>query len=165
MADVESLTDWRNRHVRSFLTEFDATVPRTRNWLTTMVDRDDSRLLFMLEDRDSGLVIGYLGLAFIDWHAGRAEADSVVRGAEGHAGAMSCALSGLLRWARSELGLISFGVRVLADNPALSFYVKQGFRESRRASLARVVRQGEIAWQEIDGPGDRELVYMEYFES
>ena len=35
--DVQLLTDWRNRHVKSFLTEFVSTSVRTTGWLTGAV--------------------------------------------------------------------------------------------------------------------------------
>ena len=77
--DVLHLTEWRNNHVESFLTEFLATPSQTRRWLAKTVGPSDSRILFML-DRLDGKSVGYMGLAFIDWASGYAEADAVVRG-------------------------------------------------------------------------------------
>lgn len=160
--DVAKLTAWRNRYVRSFLTEFTATDDRTRNWLTRSVNNDESRVLFMIEER-AGKVIGYVGLAFIDWNRGHAEADSVVRGETVAPGVMSAALRSLMKWGREDLGLHGYGVRVLADNPALGFYVKHGFREKRRAPLEQVPQPDGVAWQESGAPsGARQLVYMEH---
>src|SRR5947208_3620655 len=48
--DVRRLTEWRNRHVTRFLTEFNATETRTRNWLTEVISRDSTRVLFMIEE-------------------------------------------------------------------------------------------------------------------
>lgn len=159
-ADVDCLTEWRNRNTRSFLTEFDATPARTRNWLTSSVGSDSSRILFMVDD-DAGPSLGYIGLAFIDWEGGHAEADSVVRGRDGRTGAMSAALRTLLTWAREDLGLSAFGVRVLADNPANSFYRKFGFRESARVGLRREQDDGMVVWRETtagQSDHDRELI-------
>ena len=77
-ADTARLTEWRNRFVRAFLTEFEATEERTSHWLKESVAPDETRILFMLDLPDGGTV-GYLGLAFIDWESGRGEADAVVR--------------------------------------------------------------------------------------
>ena len=35
--DLQALTQWRNRYVGAFLTEFDATVDRTSHWLAETV--------------------------------------------------------------------------------------------------------------------------------
>jgi RimJ/RimL family protein N-acetyltransferase len=159
--DVARLTEWRNRHVRSFLTEFHATEARTRHWLTSSVSSDDSRVLFMIEDRN-GPIIGYVGLAFIDWAKGYAEADSVVRGDDAFPGIMSAALKALVGWGRDQLKLSSYGVRVLSDNPALRFYEKHGFQERRRAPLTSEKYGEGVAWKEMPGgAGGRQLVYME----
>ena len=137
--DVASLTSWRNRHVSSFLTEFNATDVQTRRWLTQQVGPDDSRILFMLDDAERK-TIGYMGLAFIDWAAGTAEADAVVRGIDAPRGLMSQALRTLLSWAQGQLAFNRIGVRVRSDNPALGFYEKLGFKETHRVSLRRTVR-------------------------
>src|SRR5262249_7653402 len=64
-ADVQRLTEWRNRNPKSFQTEFVANDARTEKWLTDSVGKDDTRLLFMIED--SKKILGYVGIAFIDW--------------------------------------------------------------------------------------------------
>jgi dTDP-4-amino-4,6-dideoxygalactose transaminase/RimJ/RimL family protein N-acetyltransferase len=161
-ADVARLTEWRNQHVRSFLTEFEATPDRTRGWLAR-VATDDTRILFMVEEQNRA--IGYVGLAFIDWDLGSAEADAVVRGESSQRGAMTAALRRVFQWARRELGIKRLGVRVLSDNPALAFYESFGFQEVRREALQRVVRTDCIAWEPVgktDVPqGVRWLVHME----
>ena len=144
-ADVKALTEWRNRFPEAFLTEFEATEARTLAWLTGPVAENDGKILFMADalDRRS---FGYLGLDAIDWDRGSGEADAVVRGGEAPAGAMALGLTALLRWARWTLGLQDLSVRVLADNPALAFYLRTGFVEERRVPLRREQRApGEVA--------------------
>ena len=162
VADVRRLTEWRNRFVSSFLSEFVATEERTERWLVEVVGPDDTRVLFMLEDAE-GRTVGYMGLAFIDWETGYAEADAVVRGADAPRGLVTRALAALWSWGREELGLSRLGVRVRSDNPAIAFYEKAGFRELRRVPL-RGRRDGdELHWAEDPGadPGGLSLVYME----
>jgi dTDP-4-amino-4,6-dideoxygalactose transaminase/RimJ/RimL family protein N-acetyltransferase len=162
-SDVEALSTWRNQHVKSFLTEFDATTARTRRWLETSVCNDDSRVLFMIEDSKSRALLGYIGIAFIDWKRETAEADSVVRGDERRPGLMTAALRTLIDWAGRDLGLVSFSVRVLADNPAIRFYEKFGFQEVRRAPVVSERTPHGISWREAAEPSaraERELVYM-----
>jgi RimJ/RimL family protein N-acetyltransferase len=144
--DVTRLTEWRNRNVRSFLTEFDATEERTRHWLQHSVAQDDSRILFMIVDEEHHS-IGYIGIGGIDWERSTAEADSVVRGTEAHPGVMSAAMRTIIDWARQELKIKTMSVRVLGDNPAVAFYNKCGFIERRRQPLNRVDQPDCVAWQ------------------
>jgi RimJ/RimL family protein N-acetyltransferase len=161
---VEALTRWRNRFVRSFLTEFEATEARTLDWLLGPVADDQGKVLFMADALD-GRTFGYLGLDAIDWERRTGEADAIVRGEEAPPGAMAAALIGLLRWAQDALGLQELSVRVLSDNRALRFYEGIGFVERRRVPLRREERSmGEVAWVEDPGsPGAaRSLVHLRW---
>ncbi|HEX5042419.1 MAG TPA: GNAT family N-acetyltransferase [Candidatus Polarisedimenticolaceae bacterium] len=163
-ADVTALTEWRNRFPQSFLTEFQATESRTLAWLTGAVAGDDGKILFMADTLDRR-TFGYLGLDAIDWERGTGEADAVVRGDAAPAGAMALGLTALLRWAQGALGLSRLRVRVLADNPALAFYVRVGFVEEHRVPLRREERgAGEVAWVEdatLAAP-ERSLVHLRW---
>jgi RimJ/RimL family protein N-acetyltransferase len=161
-ADVRALTEWRNRFVHSFLTEFVASEQRTERWLVESVGPDDSRILFMVEDLDRRTV-GYMGLASIDWDTRYAEADAVVRGAEGSPGLLARALDTMCRWARDALDLSRLAVRVRSDNAAIAFYEKAGFREVRRVPLRREAVPDGSRWVEdpaLPG-GELSIVYME----
>ncbi len=145
--DVSCLTNWRNRFVKSFLTEFVATEERTATWLAEAVHPDDSRILFMIENvhRDR---IGYMGLAYIDWANSYGEADAIVKGESAPKELMSAALKTVLHWAKGQLGLQTMAVRVLSDNPALTFYRKLGFEETRRIPLRKAVSDALVSWTE-----------------
>jgi RimJ/RimL family protein N-acetyltransferase len=160
--DVHVLTDWRNRFVSSFLTEFVATEPRTEQWLTEVVGPDPTRILFMLDDA-LGATVGYLGLAFIDWDNLTGEADAIVRGADTAPGVMARAMFTLLDWAREQLGLKSVGARVRSDNPALRFFLKFA-TETKRVPLRAVQEPDMIRWIEdetlVDAPIS--LVYITF---
>jgi RimJ/RimL family protein N-acetyltransferase len=160
--DVLVLTEWRNRFVASFLTEFDATEERTARWLTEAVGPDDTRVLFMVDDCRDGRTIGYMGLAFIDWEGGYGEADAVVRGREAPRGLMSKAMDAMLRWGREQLGLATLGVRVRSDNPAIDFYRKFGFLEVKRVPLRREDADDMVKWVEDEAlsGGEPSLVHM-----
>lgn len=145
--DVHVLTEWRNRFVKSFLTEFEATESRTARWLTEVVGPSERKILFMVDDLN-GRTFGYMGLDYIDWQQGYGEADAVVRGAEAPPGTMKRALRTLLRWAQGQLGLREIGVRVRSDNTALEFYRKVGFYEVRRVPLRRVEEADMVRWVE-----------------
>lgn len=145
--DIRMLTDWRNRFVQAFLTEFTATESRTARWLVEVVGPKEGKILFMVDDLNSR-TSGYMGLDYIDWDQAYGEADAIVRGAEAAPGTMKCVLQTLLAWAQGQLGLRELGVRVRSDNSALEFYRKVGFQEVRRVPLRRVEEPQMIRWVE-----------------
>jgi len=157
--DVEALTNWRNKYVGVFLTEFNATPEQTAQWLTKMVGPDETRILFMIDDL-SGRTFGYMGIAFIDWAKQYVEADAIVRGESAPPGAMTACLKALLGWAKNSHGLPNIHVRVRSDNPAVEFYRKLGFREEKRVSLRKTSQPGKIVWVEESGPSPVQLVHM-----
>ena len=164
-ADVRALTDWRNQHVKSFLTEFVATEERTERWLVESVGADDTRILFMVEDAEARTV-GYMGLAFIDWEAGTAEFDAIVRGAKARSGLMSRSIRTMWSWGRTALGLERLCGRVRSDNPALAFFEKLGVREHGRVPLRREQAGEEVRW--VEDPtiesGGPSLVHLELLD-
>jgi hypothetical protein len=159
--DIECLTQWRNRFVTAFLTEFTATEHQTARWLTGSVGSDNTRILFMVDSAE-GVTFAYLGLAFIDWQERSGEADSVVRGGPAPSGTMTGAMKTLVGWARGQLGLKTIQVRVRSDNPALAFYAKLGFQEIRRVPLRSSKAPGKIVWVEDSSisPETVSLVHM-----
>ena len=161
--DVHLLSVWRNRHVKSFLTEFDATDARTAAWLEGPIHDNGGKLLFMLDDL-AGQRLGHLGLGFIDWGARYGEADAIVSGGASPPGLMKLALQTLLRWAQEQLGLQTLAVRVRSDNPAVAFYEKVGFREVKRVPLAVRRDSGFTEWFEDASLACSEasLVHMRY---
>jgi RimJ/RimL family protein N-acetyltransferase len=163
--DVSVLTDWRNRHVQSFLTEFVATEERTERWLVESVGPDDTRILFMVEDLE-GQTVGYMGLAYIDWETGYAEFDAIVRGAAAPPGLMSRSIRAMWAWGRAALGLKRLGGRVRSDNPALPFFARMGVIEHGRVPLRPEQADGEIRWVEDPSleAGGPSLVHMELLD-
>jgi RimJ/RimL family protein N-acetyltransferase len=161
-SDIKYLTEWRNRFVKSFLTEFQATEPQTEKWLTETVRHNENKILFMLDSLE-GESFGYMGLDFIDWSLGYAEADAIVRGREAAPGTMKLALQTLLNWGRHHLELSIFGVRVRSDNTALKFYEKSGFEEVRRLPLRKIEEIGITRWvEEEETNSNVSLVQMRY---
>ena len=162
-ADVKCLTEWRNRHVQAFLTEFEATNQRTTNWLTEVVGPSPDKIVFMADHAD-GTTFGYMGLAFIDWKRSYGEADSIVRGGDAKPGTMTTALKTLISWGQGQLGLRQIAVRVRSDNSALDFYRKLGFKETKRVSLRRVSESETNCWHEDETAVESTtaLVYMDY---
>ena len=161
--DLELLSGWRNRYVKSFLTEFAAHARRTERWLVDYVHANPSKLLFMVEGLD-GTALGHVGLDFIDWDSGYGEADAIVSGGASPRGLMKAALRTLLQWAEHQLGLQQLAVRVRSDNTALEFYRKVGFIEQKRVPLNVERSPDMVRWYEdpeLRNP-QASLVYMYY---
>jgi RimJ/RimL family protein N-acetyltransferase len=160
--DVRVLTEWRNRFVKSFLSEFEATESRTEAWLTEMVGPDPTRILFMLDDVH-GHTLGYLGLAFIDWEEHAGEADAAVRGVDAAPGIMTKAMFTLLGWAYEQLALNIIRGRVRSDNPALRFFLKMA-TETKRVPLRRLEEPNMIHWVEDEtlATSPVSLVYLTF---
>ena len=161
-ADVKLLTEWRNRFVKSFLTDFVATEDRTARWLTDFVGPNENKILFMVDV--DGQAVGNIGLDFIDWETGYGEADNIVKGGNSQSGLMKLALQTTMDWAFNQLGLSSLGVRVRSDNTALEFYRKVGFKETKRVPLRRIVEPDMVRWVEDSAmeSSSASLVYMVY---
>lgn len=145
--DVNRLTEWRNRNVQAFLTEFVATADRTTRWLLETVGPNEGKIIFMV-DALEGHTCGFMGLDFIDWKDRSGEVDAVVSGGSSPRGLMKLALRALISWATHQLALDRIGVRVRSDNSALKFYQKVGFREVERVPLKRVSREDCVLWME-----------------
>ena len=160
--DVQLLTDWRNRHVKSFLTEFVSTPERTAAWLAAGVHENPGKMLFMVETLE-GERVGHVGLGFIDWERGYGEADAIVSGGASPPGLMKASLLALMRWARDALGLQTLAVRVRSDNPAVEFYRKVGFQEYQRVPIVATTVAGGVDWSEDPGAAcaPASLVYMQ----
>lgn len=77
---VASLTEWRARYMRFFLTHFAPAEARTHAWLQNVVLPADDRLLFLIETEPDSFV-GNFGLAGIS--PGSAELDNLLRGRRG----------------------------------------------------------------------------------
>lgn len=160
--DVTLLTEWRNRFVSSFLTDFVATEKRTAHWLTEFVGTNDNKILFMLDV--NGQTVGNIGLDFINWETGYGEADNIVKGGNSRPGLMKLALQTTLAWAVNQLGLTELGVRVRSDNTALDFYRKVGFKEFKRVPLRKIEEPDMVRWVEDPAfaAASASLVYMTY---
>ncbi|HID69210.1 MAG TPA: N-acetyltransferase [Desulfobacterales bacterium] len=164
--DVRLLSEWRNRFVKSFLTEFHSHDERTTSWLVQSVAEDPGKIMFMIDTLD-GISIGHVGLGFINWQTGYVEADAIVRGRNARKGLMKEALQLLLRWADASLGLNDAWVRVRSDNSAVMFYQKVGFVEQKRIPLSKRISNDSCIWFEDNDAEENApaLVYMKYMHS
>jgi RimJ/RimL family protein N-acetyltransferase len=132
---IDALFRWRLSHMKSFLTVFDPTPEKTRNYLTAFSLPDDARILFLVVSRDR--YVGHIGLCSIAPEGG--EIDNVIRGEPvDMPGFMVCAHEALLRWAFRALAFPVAYLNVLADNTrAIKTYEKVGFRAIGTTPLLR----------------------------
>jgi RimJ/RimL family protein N-acetyltransferase len=120
--DQDHLRDWRNAHARRFYQQSHVSDESQRRWFEAYLDRPDDFLFMVME---AGHAIGCMGIRFLDreW-----EVYNVIRGVESTCskGLMSSALAMMLEFAwRSRP--VPVRVEVLADNPALAWYLRNGF--------------------------------------
>lgn len=160
--DAELLTQWRNRHVKSFLTEFVSTKERTEGWLAGAVHSNPGKMLFMIETLN-GERLGHVGLGFINWETGYGEADAIVSGGNSPPGLMKASLLALMRWSRDALGLKKLVVRVRSDNPAVEFYRKVGFVEFTRIPIVATPGPSGVDWAE-DPRAQNATAYLVHME-
>lgn len=125
---IDLLTKARNANSLSFLTIFNATPERTRNWLVGSVAGDPERILFMVRNLETGGFYGYMGLAFGNDDVSYIEADAIVRTESVVVrGLMKKAFNTMIEWVSNDLGIENIWVRVLSDNQAITFYESCGF--------------------------------------
>jgi len=160
--DVTLLTQWRNQHVKSFLTEFVANEPQTAQWLSQSVHSNNGKMLFMV-DTPQGERVGHVGLGFIDWNKAYGEADAIVSGGKSPPGLMKEALQTLMRWTRDVLSLKILAVRVRSDNSAIEFYRKVGFEEFKRIAIVASAESNGVVWRE-DPKAVAAVAYLVYMQ-
>jgi len=146
---IEKLTEWRNRHVEAYPTQFTATPESTSRWLTERLLAVPDRMLFLVTDW-LGTVIGHIGFNGCINEDCLFEIDNVVRGVEdGPKGLFSKSMFVLVEWARKSLNVNGFFLRVMDDNAhAINFYERNGFVTERRIPLVREQRSEMISYRE-----------------
>jgi perosamine synthetase len=149
------LADWRNRFVKSYPTQFVATMESTRAWLEERLLAVPDRILFLIVD-PRGEVIGHAGFNGCFNDEARMELDNIVRGVDDAApGIMANALRCLIRWARTTMNVEGFFLRVFEDNEhAIRFYARNGFEPEGRIALTRNEGPHTVSYAEC-GEGDR----------
>ena len=156
---IKMLTDLRNRHRTCFLTEFEATVERTRAWLATAVVDHPARALFRV-DLPGGRLVGHVGAI----HRGEAlEYDNFILdddiGIKGFAVQLA---QQFLVWIAKTSGLNAIFGNVRSSNAhARDFHKRTGFFETEKIPLKRIVLDnGDVAFRElnIDGVADLYII-------
>ena len=146
---IRLLTEWRNRHVRAYPTQFTATEPSTRDWLEQQLLDVKDRMLFLVVSA-TGETLGHLGFTRCHNSDMMFEIDNMVRGVDkAEPGLFSRALAAMIEWARKTINVNGFCLRVLDDNPdAIAFYKKNHFSAESNIPLVAVKNGDSLQYRE-----------------
>jgi perosamine synthetase len=147
---IALLTEWRNKYVSAYPSQFEATNASTEKWLQNNLLPTKDRILFLVTDR-AGMVIGHLGFNSCLNANMEFEIDNVIRGVAGVIpGLFSSAMSCLIRWARKTINVEGFFLRVMDDNPhAIDFYKRNSFLEQSKIPLVKESSGSTTNYREV----------------
>jgi RimJ/RimL family protein N-acetyltransferase len=156
-----ALTSWRKKFKLNFLTQFEPTIERTKKWLSEVVLKDDTRVLFLIFD-NTGRAIGNLGVCNIAEH--QAELDNVLRGEKaGEPNFMFHTEIAMLGWLYWVMGVDLVVLHVFSNNEkAINLYTKVGFTERQRFNLSKIQEGDDI--KHFVGSGKGDPVDFQYIE-
>ena len=161
---VESLTNWRSKYMRFFLTQFNANPDRTRSWLRNTVIPSGDRLLFLIFDENERL-IGNSGVANIANQ--KCELDNLIRGEKGgHPKLIYFAELALLRWLFSKYAMVFVNLHVFSNNtPTIKLHTSVGFIEVCRKMLFKFIRDNKETYYSFENKDNTgEIAHFEYIE-
>lgn len=146
---LSRLSEWRNRFVTSYPTQFVATLESTRAWLKDRLLAVPDRILFLVVD-SKGDVIGHAGFNGCNNDDALMELDNIVRGVDqAEPRIMSNAIGCLMQWARTTLNVEGFFLRVFDDNEhAIAFYARNGFATEAKIPLKKSVEEQVVSYAE-----------------
>ena len=147
---INKLTNWRNKNVTVFPTQFLAENKSTKKWLKATVLDNPGRILFLVVN-SSGVSVGHIGFNNCTSDDQSFEIDNVIRGDSQSKGIFSKALNGICEWARTILPVNSFHLRVMNENvTAISFYERNGWIKDKLIPLKKTVENGIVSYVETN---------------
>jgi hypothetical protein len=143
---IDSLTRWRSKFKKYFLTQFEPTIERTKYWLENIVLPDNSRILFLIFD-DTNKLVGNFGICNISKDS--IELDNLIRGEKGgDPKLIFYAELSLMKWAYESLGVSDIYLRVFSNNfKTKALHQLVGFEEYLSQQLVKVVDGDEIRYE------------------
>ncbi|MDG0026272.1 aminotransferase class I/II-fold pyridoxal phosphate-dependent enzyme [Trinickia sp. Y13] len=158
---LQRLTQWRNRFVHVYPTQFLATLESTRAWLRDRLLAVEDRMLFLVVDKQ-GAVVGHMGFNSCFNDEAQMELDNIVRGVDGvERGIMANALLTLTEWARKTINVEGFFLRVFADNAkAIDFYRSLGFVVDETIPLTKVEQEGLVSYVACENGGTPDASFL-----
>lgn len=134
MSMITQLTKWRNRSMRFFKSQFNATEESTQNWLKNIQLPSNDRILFLVSFENK--FVGHYGLCNITNNS--AELDNALRGERGGPSDLfKWVEHTIIRFAFDELKVNKISAMVLSLNfLALRMHKDLGFKENNRFPLS-----------------------------
>lgn len=150
---VSDLTAWRMRFMRYFLTQFEATTNRTRDWLENIVIPSKNRLLFIIY-LPNGEPVGSFGLCNMGDNSG--ELDNLIRGRKGgHPHLIYYCEIALLAWVFNILDYRKVYLHVFSNNrPVIKLHTSIGFCVERSIPLKKRISPGLVEYVLDDAGGN-----------
>lgn len=144
---MDLLGRWRKENEHWYLSQFPVSIERTTTWFVEKVIDIADRMLFIIQI--SGRYIGHVGLFRFDLDRQTCEIDNILRGENDYPGIMGCAVRGMMSWAKSNLKLNGYSLKVLSDNQrAIKLYRNLGYQEVSRIPLIQVKGRDGLEWIE-----------------
>lgn len=158
---LQRLTEWRNRFVHVYPTQFLASLESTRAWLRDRLLAVEDRMLFLVVDKQ-GAVVGHMGFNSCFNDEAKMELDNIVRGVDGvEKGIMANALLTLTEWARKTINVEGFFLRVFAGNAkAIDFYRSLGFVVDETIPLTKVEQEGLVSYVACENGGKPDASFL-----
>lgn len=158
---VADLTAWRQKFMRFFLTQFEATPARTKVWLDNVMLPSTDRLLFTI-CLPNGQMVGNFAVCNIADNSG--ELDNLIRGRKGGDPRLIyyCELA-LLCWMFLFLDYRSANLHVFSNNrPTIRLHTSVGFSVANSIPLTQRNSPGLVEYL-LDGPegGAVDFTYLE----
>lgn len=146
---LKKLTDWRNKNVFVYPTQFLATLESTKSWMRDRLLAVEDRILFLVVD-NQGKVAGHIGFNGCLNNELFFEIDNVIKGeSDTEKGLFSKSIIALMEWARKTLNVEGFFLRVMDDNEhAINFYKINGFVENNRIPLFKEEKANFVSYRE-----------------
>ncbi len=142
---IDALTRWRQKYMKFFLTQFNATSDRTKSWLSQTIIPAYDRLFFLIYD-DQKQLIGNFGLCNIS--STQVELDNLIRGEKGgDTRLIYYSEIALLSWVYLSLDVPRANLHVFSNNlKTISLHESVGFNIERSHRLTRIMHNGEVRY-------------------
>jgi RimJ/RimL family protein N-acetyltransferase len=157
---MDLLGKWRKENEIWFLSQFEVSTERTTSWFKNKVIAEPDRMLFII--KADGTYLGHVGLFRFDFLNRTCEIDNVLRGTKSNPGVIFNALICLMNWAKAELKLDGFTLKVLSDNErAIRLYKRIGFVDTERIPLIQI--EGKDGLELVEAPKDNSGPFSRYY--
>lgn len=158
---IEKMTNWRNQYKMFFLTQFNATPSRTKQWLENMVLSNSDQMLFLIYCKD--ILKGHFGFKALNEDS--VFLDNLMRGEPGgHPLLMKYAVSTLVDWLFNVMQVNEIYGYIFANNAtAIKLHRDLGFSFTDKIPLLKHIDGDDIKWS-IGKAGELSPDYHYYWK-